>query len=239
MSYQQKYLKYKSKYLALKSQPNNNTNANIKTNSFISNLVQLGGSKSIFSNDSLIENLTATPSLSDIWGGSYKNKSSDINNLVKLLTESEDIITTEFSLEGGSESIPSTASDDKSSDSEEINDSEESEEMKMSESEENKKPKPKIEESDSESKKKSDSDSDSESKKKSDSDSDSESKKKSDSDSEEPESEQFGGQNKPKKPNSYKKFFFEDSDIVSSTTTSDSDLSSFNTSTTDDSDLSL
>ena len=206
MSYQQKYLKYKSKYLALKSQPNNNTNANIKTNSFISNLVQLGGSKSIFSNDSLIENLTATPSLSDIWGGSYKNKSSDINNLVKLLTESEDIITTEFSLEGGSESIPSTASDDKSSDSEEINDSEES---------------------------------DSESKKKSDSDSDSESKKKSDSDSEEPESEQFGGQNKPKKPNSYKKFFFEDSDIVSSTTTSDSDLSSFNTSTTDDSDLSL
>jgi len=227
MSYQQKYLKYKSKYLALKSQPNNNTNANIKTNSFISNLVQLGGSKSIFSNDSLIENLTATPSLSDIWGGSYKNKSSDINNLVKLLTESEDIITTEFSLEGGSESIPSTASDDKSSDSEEINDSEESEEMKMSESEENKKPKPKIEESDSESKKKSDSDSDSES------------KKKSDSDSEEPESEQFGGQNKPKKPNSYKKFFFEDSDIVSSTTTSDSDLSSFNTSTTDDSDLSL
>ena len=100
MSYQQKYLKYKSKYLALKSQDNAKIS---NSGSFISNLVQLGGSKSIYGDNSLIEILTATPSLTEIWGGSYKNNSKDINSLVKLLSESEEIITTEFSLDGGSE----------------------------------------------------------------------------------------------------------------------------------------
>jgi hypothetical protein len=52
----------------------------------------------------------------------------------------------------------------------------------------------------------------------------------------ESEKEQAGGK---KKPNSHKKFFFEDSDLISSSTTSDSELSSFNTSTTDDSDADL
>ncbi len=221
MSYQQKYLKYKSKYLALKAQATPMTKNTVGTN--LSNLVQLGGS-GINSKTNTIEQLTATPSLTEIWGGSFSTKSkTDISNLVNLLNESEDIVTTEFSLTGGSESGEVAQSDSEEVNAEENKDSSSSsssESASATESSENK--------SDSEIAKAAvvaDSNDDD---------------KKDDSDSEVKETVEgemsAGGK---KKPNSYKKFFFEDSDIVQSSTTSDSELSSFNTSTTEDSDADL
>lgn len=222
MSYEQKYLKYKSKYLALKSQANVNTK---KTSNNIINLLQLGGS-SLLNKDS-IEHLTNTPSLTEIWGGSFKNKSKDINNLVKLLTDSEDIVTTEFSLEGGSEQ-----SDSETAASDQIESENQQSTIKQTETVNTESDIQQTETVNTESDiQQTDSD-----KKKSDSDSNSDSDKKSESEIQQNEPEQAGGK---KKPNSYKKFFFEDSDLISSSTTSDSELSSFNTSTTENSDADL
>ncbi len=219
MSYQQKYLKYKSKYLALKSQATPMTKNKNTTETNLSNLVQLGGS-SINNKTNNIEQLTATPSLTEIWGGSFSAKSkTDISNLVNLLNESEDIVTTEFSLTGGSESVDSELSQSDSEDIGSENKSDDSSSSSESASAENKSeseiPKADVIADSNDDEKKDDSDSEVK---------------------ETAEGEMLGGK---KKPNSYKKFFFEDSDIVQSSTTSDSDLSSFNTSTTEDSDADL
>lgn len=226
MSYQEKYLKYKSKYLALKSQANNKTN-----NINLSNLVQLGGSKSIYGNELLIdhiaEQLTATPTLTEIWNGVYKNNTKDINNLTRLLSESEKIVTTEFSLDGGSEPNDDGSSDNSSNASSESSavqteesNSNQNEESNASQSEQT------ATVSDQSNSVQSESDQSNQSK------SESDQSTKSDSVPSDTESDQVGGK---KKPDSYTKFFFEDSDILGSSTTSDSELSSFDTSSTDDS----
>ncbi len=245
MSYQQKYLKYKSKYLALKTQAVDLTtnNSNVQNNlSNLSNLVQLGGGK-LYNDNSGFEHLTATPSLTEIWGGSFSTKSkSDIANLVNLLSasENENIITTEFSLDGGSD--PENTNTQTDSPKEEVTaDSDNSDNLdnlaNLANTTESK-----IK-TDSDIKSNLDSDSDIKSNLDSDSDSSSESSSSSsslakliDNESEVPTDNQVGGK---KKPNSYKKFFFEDSDLVPSSTTSDSELSSFDTSSTGDSDANL
>lgn len=114
MSYQEKYLKYKAKYIALKSKQTisgkiNNSNIqsggksnnmlnidNLTDTPLLSNILdgisqgktQTGGNLSGALKDTKsVINLTETPRLIDIWGGHYDNK--DANKLIKLLSESE------------------------------------------------------------------------------------------------------------------------------------------------------
>lgn len=240
MSYQQKYLKYKSKYLALKTQAVDLTanKSNIQNNlSNLSNLVQLGGGK-LYNENSGFEHLTATPSLTEIWGGSFSTKSkSDINNLVNLLSasENENIITTEFSLDGGSEPNDENTQTDSPNNADTTDSTDSADLANLADLANTTESKIKTD-SDINSNLESDTDI-----KNSDSSSDSSSSSSSkekliDTESEVPADNQVGGK---KKPNSYKKFFFEDSDLVPSSTTSDSELSSFDTSSTGDSDADL
>ena len=213
MSYQQKYLKYKSKYLALKSQNNTDNSTDTSKPNNIVNLIQLGGNFVNKDEDGLdITNLTNTPRLTDIWGGSYKNNSNDINNLIKLLSDSDNVITTE--LEGGSEqdSEAVTKSDNSDSSSDKSDNSSSSSQSEKSPSE--KSPSENTLEPEQ-------------------SQSDNKSPSEQSSSENKSPSEQEGGAKK--KPNSYKKFFFEDSDLGGSSTTSDSELSSFDTSSSNDS----
>jgi hypothetical protein len=86
MSFEQKYLKYKSKYLALKSQSKN---------------IQKGGAKSksqsFYGHNILdLDNLSVTPSMIDMYGynlvgGLSNTKKSDIKKLSKLLTKSTNL----------------------------------------------------------------------------------------------------------------------------------------------------
>jgi len=117
MSYQEKYLKYKAKYIALKSKQSQSTKSKINSSNLqlggklnnnmlnidnltdtplLSNILdgvsqgktQTGGNLSGALKDTKsVNNLTETPRLIDIWGGHYANK--DANKLIKLLSESE------------------------------------------------------------------------------------------------------------------------------------------------------
>ena len=118
MSYQEKYLKYKAKYIALKSkqsQSGGNSNNmlnidNLTDTPLLSNILdgisqgktQTGGNLSGALKDTKsVINLTETPRLIDIWGGHYANK--DANKLIKLLSESENNNTEDkhFKINGG------------------------------------------------------------------------------------------------------------------------------------------
>jgi hypothetical protein len=131
MSYQEKYLKYKAKYIALKSKQSqsikskiNNSNLqlggksnnnmlnidNLTDTPLLSNILdgisqgktQTGGNLSGALKDTKsVNNLTETPRLIDIWGGHYANK--DANKLIKLLSESENNNTEDkhFKINGG------------------------------------------------------------------------------------------------------------------------------------------
>lgn len=130
MSYQEKYLKYKAKYIALKSKQSQSTsvkinNSNIQSGGNSNNMLnidnltdtpllsnildgisqgktQTGGNLSGALKDTKsVINLTETPRLIDIWGGHYANK--DANKLIKLLTESENNNTEDkhFKINGG------------------------------------------------------------------------------------------------------------------------------------------
>ena len=84
MSFEQKYLKYKSKYLALKIQAKNLQKGGSKNNS-----------KSFYGQNILdLDNLSVTPSMMEVYGydligGINYKKNSDISKLSKLLTESD------------------------------------------------------------------------------------------------------------------------------------------------------
>jgi hypothetical protein len=130
MSYQEKYLKYKAKYIALKSKQSQSTsvkinNSNIQSGGKSNNMLnidnltdtpllsnildgisqgktQSGGNLSGALKDTKsVINLTETPRLIDIWGGHYANK--DANKLIKLLSESENNNTEDkhFKINGG------------------------------------------------------------------------------------------------------------------------------------------
>ena len=130
MSYQEKYLKYKAKYIALKSKQSQSTsvkinNSNIQSGGNSNNMLnidnltdtpllsnildgisqgktQTGGNLSGALKDTKsVINLTETPRLIDIWGGHYANK--DANKLIKLLSESENNNTEDkhFKINGG------------------------------------------------------------------------------------------------------------------------------------------
>ena len=218
MSFEQKYLKYKSKYLALKASLNNVS-------------IQQNGGSIYGKNVMDIENLSITPNMLQAYGYEFKNTlntelvggftKNNINSIKKLtelvqsnqlggenLSDSElsneFINTTELSSQSGGED----SEDKKSSSSEsEKSSSSESDKSRSSESEKS---------SSSESKK-------------------SESEEKSDSEmsklTDTPQSEQHGGMKKKAKNN--KKYFFDDSDLDMDSTT-DSELSSLDSDSSSD-----
>jgi hypothetical protein len=190
MSFEQKYLKYKSKYLALKAQTTN---------------LQKGGaknkSKSFYGNDILdLENLSVTPTMMEAYGYNFNlvgglndKKFKDADKLSKLLSESEDINTTELSQSAGSDNeselnalteTPTSETEEKKDKSNQTTESESEPESTKSES----------------------------------------------------EPEQYGGKEKTK---SNKKYFFDDSEFELNSTTSDSNLTSLDSDTTDSSDANL
>ena len=93
MSYEQKYLKYKSKYLTLKNQ------FSLK-NSLKDNMI--GGSKKVSKQITDLNELTSTPSMMEVYGYEFnlkggnhikENRSSDIKKLSKLLEDSESVFS--------------------------------------------------------------------------------------------------------------------------------------------------
>ncbi len=225
MSFEQKYLKYKSKYLALKSQV-----ANLKLNQ---SQVQNGGSFYGKNFDEVL-NLTQTPLQSDNYGlkGGNFTKVAEYKKLAALLNSDKEVYTTEVSelsqsagsepeSENKSESSIAQLTDTPKSDSEipkskaivsETSNSEVKSETPTSESALSETPKSEVK-----------------------SESALSETPKSEVKSETPASEQqIGG----KKAKSNKKYFFDDSDVNLDSTTTDSDLSSLDTDTTDsDEDL--
>jgi hypothetical protein len=109
-TFEKKYLKYKTKYLTLKSQ--------ININSF----KQTGGSKSIYDANILnLTNLSVTPSMMEIYGYEFKGGSNNNVNykaLVNLLDkpsliggdEDSSAVTTTESLAATTESAPTESS---------------------------------------------------------------------------------------------------------------------------------
>jgi hypothetical protein len=290
MSYQEKYLKYRTKYLALKSnikkynqsQTHLDNNINLEAHDGkifdIDNLtdtpnfnenknnLQLGGrgnstkmeNKSFrtlknqgsfnqtFLNDSkFINNLTETPKLIDIWGGYYTNN-KEVNNLVRLLSDTDNSSTP---------SDPKPSEEPSKSSEQPQKSSEESTEQSPKSSEQSPKsseqsPKSSEQPSNSESplskespisKKSSEQSSEQSSSHTGGKNSNSHKKfffeesESTETSNSEHNSSQIGG----KKPNSHKKFFFEESDIFSSSETSNSDLLTLDSSTINSSDSDL
>ena len=117
MSYEQKYLKYKSKYLSLKK------------------LNQVGGNNNINKNKNILEmeELTITPSATEMYGYNPKKVSEkkennyvNIKKLTKLLEDSDvehlSNLSTELSGGGGDTLTPTTETPKKSEESEEAED---------------------------------------------------------------------------------------------------------------------
>jgi hypothetical protein len=241
MSFEQKYLKYKSKYLALKGQAKN---------------LQKGGSKneskSFYGKNVMdIENLSLTPSMMESYGynlvgGFTKNdNTTDLARLSKLLTESEqEINTTELSQSTGSETKLSetdiSETELSQSAGSEINESnsELSEVDALTDTPTNNpniEPETRITESHVKEEEKTDSklsEQKSESQK-----TDSELSEQK-SESQKTDSELVGGKDKAK---SNKKYFFDDSDFELNSTTTDSELSSLDSDSadSDSSDIDL
>jgi hypothetical protein len=126
MSFKQKYLKYKSKYLALKNQANNLQKGGSlyhKTEEKVKNLT-LNSKIKLFNEDNVLalENLSITPSMTEVYGYSFKSggsiNSSDFKNLSKLLSRDNDTGTeiTE-SIESDSKTEDSKTEDSKTKDS--------------------------------------------------------------------------------------------------------------------------
>ena len=219
MSFEQKYLKYKSKYLALKIQVKNTKQLGGLTGGSMSGLT--GGSMGGLTSGSIygkkfddLEYLSQTPLMTEklafkLKGGDYSSN-ADYKKLASLLNNNDNIYTTEVSEFSQSAGFGSESESESKSPSEQTESGSES----QSQSEQT--------ESESESK----------------SQSGSESEQNQTELTDTPkldESEQVGG----KKAKSHKKYFFGDSDVVFNSTTTDSDLSSLDTDTTDDSDSDL
>jgi hypothetical protein len=126
MSFKQKYLKYKSKYLALKNQANNLQKGGSlyhKTEEKVKNLT-LNSKIKLFNEDNVLalENLSITPSMTEVYGYSFKSggsiNSSDFKNLSKLLSRDNNTGTeTTESIESDSKTEDSKTEDSKTEDS--------------------------------------------------------------------------------------------------------------------------
>jgi hypothetical protein len=253
MSFDKKYLKYKSKYLALKAQVNNLQLNNTKK------LGQNGGSfygKKIEELDLLSQTPLMTEEISyKLKGGSYSNFNTDYKKLATLLNDSENIYTTEvseFSQSAGSDKEENEGTNSESAASQTASQTQETSQtgsesaasQTVSQTQETSQT---GSESASESASQTGSESTSESvvpQARATSDNASESASDNVSETATPltdtpvlqkSEEQTGG----KKAKSHKKYFFDDSDIRLESTTTDSDLSSLDTDTTDDSDADL
>jgi len=130
MSFKQKYLKYKSKYLALKNQTNNFQKGGSlyhKTEEKVKNLA-LNSKIKLFNEDNVLalENLSITPSMTEVYGYSFKSgggiNSSDFKNLSKLLSRDNNT---------GTESTESIETDSKTESTESFETDSKTEESKI------------------------------------------------------------------------------------------------------------
>lgn len=262
MSFEQKYLKYKSKYLALKSQLSNLQSGGAKSGSKFDTIPK---SKSFYDQNILdLDNLSVTPSMMEAYGYNFnsyqlvgglntKTYTNDFRQLSKLLNVSDNVPNnveiTESSQSAGSNNESelnalSDTPDETPTKTTKMN-------MKLtgkpvahsktkvaSESAPESETKAESEakaEPESEVKAASEPESEPEAASESEPESEAASEPEPESESE-PESEQQGGKNKVK---SNKKYFFEDSDINLSSTTTDSELSSLDSDSSDSDDINL
>lgn len=209
MSYELKYKKYKAKYLALKSQANR---------------TQLGGSasKSIYGKNIMeINNLSITPSLNEtneLRGGSNQIRFNDYARLAKLLVDDDKIEQT-----AGSETEELGNLSDSDVPSENQTESVQSSDLReLTET-----PKSDVESNGNENNQPS------EQMALSETPDSSEEMVLSETPKSDVESNQTGGKKQAKKNT---KYFFEDSDFDLNSTTTDSELSSLDTDTTDSDD---
>ncbi len=233
MSFEQKYLKYKSKYLALKAQVNKLHLDSTKQPG------QTGGSLYGKKLEEL-DFLSQTPSMTEeltfkLKGGNFTNKVVDYKRLALLLSDNENVYTTEvseLSQSAGSEPEETESVKSESSTKESVN----SESQKVT-SEASSQTNTESAQTNSEVASQTNTESASQTNSEVASQTNTESASQT-ALTDTPvldNSEQIGG----KKAKSHKKYFFDDSDVNLDSTTTDSELSSLDTDTTEDSDADL